>query len=1238
MSRERYFYDDETFAPTFPQAKAPTRGLVTMTQVAKDYANGAYTYQTTEKKTYDEYSRVRKAYDGNGNVADTSYTMNSVGLSTGSTTASPLSHTTSMITSPMRGTVLSTTDINGVVARQQSDALGRTTAVWMNNRPMTAPANYKFSYTVSKTGITAATTEVANGYIRSVLLYDALLRPRQTQAVTPQGGRMITDTLYDTHGWVIASYNGWWDSKTLPTVGAPVVAGDLKTKVPNQTFTTYDGLGRAVIVESAKDNRIVSKTTTVYQGDRTTVIPPAGGTATSTVIDPLGRNQTLTEYKVHPVAVAPVEAFTGSFGLQLPTGDNALTSTFEYNERGNQHKIIDPESNPWTSTFNLLGQVTSKDDPTAGSVTNMKYDGNGNLLESTDSRGKTTSSAFDALNRQTGTYAAAHAARNSSNQLTALVYDNANAAMTSNTGYVKGQLTTASTFVGGQEYKLQSRGFDVFGNSLGQTVTLPASEGALAGSYAVAHTYSTNNGLLLRDVFPAKGGLPSETVLRGYDGFDKADTLNGAARYGQGVTYDAYGRVNQQTVGSAPNLAYVTNTYDEHTGQLTDQLVTRTPTTAAKVHQQKYEYDLTGNVIRQTTDRLATGLTETQCFTYDGLRRLTEAWTATDNCAVAPTDANRTMVGNTIGGGSAYWTSWAFNDLGNRTSQIERSLTSGGTDTTTAYHYDGNGKNQPNTLTSTATTGGRTGSTSYTYDSAGNTETRTTAGGTHNLAWNESGKLSTVTTPAGTSTNIYNHTGDLLLEKNPGTTTLYLGTQQFVLSTSNNMVTGSRYYALPGGGSVVRNGSGSNYTFAFTDLHSTPDLYLDSTAQTPNWRQYTPYGERRGATITIPDNRGFLNKTLNSTTGLVQVGARQYDTSIGRFISLDPIFDGANPQSWNGYAYSNNNPTTMSDPTGLRTDENEPSYQREIRESKKSKTKTRSTTTTTPGGGGGGGGGTRGNISGGSSTQGCGSPNACDQRLEPLQDHRRQVLRIAYDTSTSYCQAQGGACYIAQENLDAGYDPGLVFASMNCGYYSGGANFSLGSCMKESGHFQGAVDPEVATAVIGAMAGAALVGRRPPVELPCSFTADTLVLLADGSAKPISELKTGDVVIATNPVNGTHAAEEVTATHRNRDDNLVDLYVLTDTGPTVIYTTDNHPFWSASREQWLYPVDLRTGEQLQTSNGTEVTVVEVQRVSGVQWMYNLTVDTLHTYYVLAGSTPVRGSFAGQDDRPEVARR
>ncbi len=64
------------------------------------------------------------------------------------------------------------------------------------------------------------------------------------------------------------------------------------------------------------------------------------------------------------------------------------------------------------------------------------------------------------------------------------------------------------------------------------------------------------------------------------------------------------------------------------------------------------------------------------------------------------------------------------------------------------------------------------------------------------------------------------------------------------------------------------------------------------------------------------NERGFVGGD-NDPTGLVHIGAREYDAALGRFISVDPVFNTGAPQSWNGYSYANNSPITQSDPTGL---------------------------------------------------------------------------------------------------------------------------------------------------------------------------------------------------------------------------------------------------------------------------------------------------------------------------------
>lgn len=107
-------------------------------------------------------------------------------------------------------------------------------------------------------------------------------------------------------------------------------------------------------------------------------------------------------------------------------------------------------------------------------------------------------------------------------------------------------------------------------------------------------------------------------------------------------------------------------------------------------------------------------------------------------------------------------------------------------------------------------------------------------------------------------------------------------------------------------------------TRGITDQHGTSQLRLDNTAQVPTWRQETPYGAPRGATVSWPDNRAFLNKPADDSTGLTTLGARQYDPVAGSFISLDPLFTSSDPLSLNGYAYADNNPIGRADPTGLQ--------------------------------------------------------------------------------------------------------------------------------------------------------------------------------------------------------------------------------------------------------------------------------------------------------------------------------
>ena len=76
-------------------------------------------------------------------------------------------------------------------------------------------------------------------------------------------------------------------------------------------------------------------------------------------------------------------------------------------------------------------------------------------------------------------------------------------------------------------------------------------------------------------------------------------------------------------------------------------------------------------------------------------------------------------------------------------------------------------------------------------------------------------------------------------------------------------------------------------------------------------------GRLDGSNPTWVGDHGFLDKP-EDTSALTAIGARMYDPVLGKFITVDPIMDLTDPQQWNAYSYSNGNPVTLSDPTGLK--------------------------------------------------------------------------------------------------------------------------------------------------------------------------------------------------------------------------------------------------------------------------------------------------------------------------------
>jgi hypothetical protein len=164
----------------------------------------------------------------------------------------------------------------------------------------------------------------------------------------------------------------------------------------------------------------------------------------------------------------------------------------------------------------------------------------------------------------------------------------------------------------------------------------------------------------------------------------------------------------------------------------------------------------------------------------------------------------------------------------------------------------------------------------------------------------------------------------------------------------------------------------------------------------------------------------------------------------------------------------------------------------------------------------------------------------------------------------------------------------------------------------QNGHGYGEISSEVLQSLPSRGAKGRNLGRL------CSFSGQTAVLMADGAKKPISKIKIGDKVLATDPQTGERTAKEVTKVWVH-DDTVVSLQI---DGQTIT-TTEDHPFWNRTDRQWQRADQLDRGDQLLAPNSADTTVRGLRPdTRHTATAYNLTIADIRTYYVLAGNTPV----------------
>ncbi|WP_146076593.1 RHS repeat-associated core domain-containing protein [Rathayibacter sp. AY1A7] len=899
---------------------AATLGDTTANWVAKSYSESTATWLKTSDTSYDSLGRVTSVADVGQHTTTTAYTP-AANAAAGSGAPSqivvtnPKGWQTTNVLDPARGQVITSTDPNGRITSTDYDALGRLKAVWQPGWLKADNPDYpsvSFTYAINSTGISTVETQTikAGRILKKLDVYDGLGKIVQSRTPGPENSTIVADTQYDSLGQVTAT-NGPYGANTAYSSSAVVLQAYSSNNIPTRTVNTYDSAGRittAALYEVG--NHLRSKTTTAYSGvDRVDVTPPAGATAETTYTNAQGLTSKLVQWQ-------------GVVGSASP-----VTTTYSYNAQGQMATMKDQNNNTWSWTYDVRGRTTASSDPDTGS-SNFTYDDSSNMLTSVDGRGIILKYTYDELNRKTAQL------DGSDVELADWTYD----------ARAKGQLTASSSTAAGKTYTKTINTIDDGYRPTSITTAIPTGAAAFAGfTYTEGAEYYAD-GALKKTILPAvagaagQPGLPAETVQTTYDSLGAVAGSTGLRDYVGSVVLTNVGEVAQFQSNPDPNAAgrttmYTTTDHDDATGQITAiRNLTIGTNGVFTVADRTIGRNLAGGVTSILTkigdpgiDTVApssadTAAQEMQCFAYDPLQNLKDAWTPASSSGAW--SCGSSGAGATLGGSAAYRTTYAVDPItGNRTAQSTAAAASGGVASTTSYTYGAAG--HAHAVSAAAKTVGTASpaTSSYTYDASGNTLTR--PGQT--LTWDARSKVSTITAGSATQSNIYDADGGLLVRIDSAEGgRLLLGSTELRRSPGSSTTFGTRTYSFNGAAVAERTTTAAapatnTVVWLATDTVGTASVSVDQATGSIRRRFMDPYGNTRGAGIAWTSNHSYLNALLSATSGLSHLGAREYDAILGKFISPDPILAPFEPQQNNGYSYSQNSPISRSDPSGLQS-------------------------------------------------------------------------------------------------------------------------------------------------------------------------------------------------------------------------------------------------------------------------------------------------------------------------------
>ncbi|MGJ3559764.1 hypothetical protein ACR6C2_17945 [Streptomyces sp. INA 01156] len=514
VSASRMYYDGATSSTA-----TPTKGLVTKTETPNGAGTGWETAHPESRTEYDSTGRVTKVTDPTGVYNTTTYTpggqVYKIETVTGNKVVDgaevPGFKDTTLV-EPGRGVTVKSTDANNRVESYEYDPLGRAVAAWDATQSATDDPTVTYTYNIDlKQPVSVVVRSLADNpstaagdgtYESSTTIYDGLGRERQTQTPAVGGGRLITDTLHNSAGQVRYTRNAYYMEKDP---GTELVVPASESLVPNATSYTYDGLGRVLTVTPVHrsypqtgqsfDNGGKKVTTTdrrtryEYELDHTVIRQPKGTPASRVWTDALGRTTRQDTFSDTALSEA-----------------GAISTTYEYDLRGDMVTSTDDVGNTRTWTYDALGRVTDTTDPDTG-ATRTDYDAYGRVAKATDARGQAVSYTYDRLNRVEQVKVTPKGSTSSTLAQT-YAYDGATGG--------KGQLSSATRYTDGKAYTTTIGGYTADYQPTDMTTALPpgSTAGLTADGFATQYKYTytyNSDGQLETYTTPAASGLTPRT-------------------------------------------------------------------------------------------------------------------------------------------------------------------------------------------------------------------------------------------------------------------------------------------------------------------------------------------------------------------------------------------------------------------------------------------------------------------------------------------------------------------------------------------------------------------------------------------------------------------------------------------------------------------------------------------------------------------------------------------------------